>query len=56
VANTNRDPHLLFAQIGAPIGLVSEEIVRGAFFSVWIQEKPDLANEITGIVARTLAG
>jgi AAA domain, putative AbiEii toxin, Type IV TA system len=41
VASTNRDPHLLFAQVGALIGLVSEDVVRGAFLSVWIQERAD---------------
>jgi energy-coupling factor transporter ATP-binding protein EcfA2 len=46
VANTNRDPHLLFGQIGMQIGLVSEEVVRGAFFSIWIQEN---ASEVTRI-------
>ncbi len=41
IASTNRDPHLLFAQVGALIGLVSEDVVRGAFLSVWIQEHAD---------------
>jgi len=54
VSNTNRDPHLLFAQVGALIGLVSEEVVRGAFFSVWIQEKPDLAKQLTTLVEGAL--
>jgi len=37
VRSTNRDPHLLFSQIGMKIGFVSEIIVRGAFFAVWIR-------------------
>jgi len=47
IANTNRDPHLLFAQVGQRIGLVSEEVVRGAFFSVWIQDNPEVIAEIS---------
>lgn len=54
VANTNRDPHLLFAQVGARIGLVSEEIVRGAFVAAWIQERPEEAAVIGAAVLRAL--
>lgn len=32
VLHTNRDPHLIFNQLGIAIGFVSEVIVRGAFF------------------------
>lgn len=37
VARTNRDPHLLFNQIGIRIGFVPETIVRGAFLALWIR-------------------
>jgi len=37
VGNTNRDPHLLFSQIGKKLGLLSEARVREAFLSVWAQ-------------------
>ena len=37
VSKTNRDPHLLFNQVGMKIGFVSESIVRGAFFALWIR-------------------
>jgi hypothetical protein len=50
VASTNRDPHLLFAQIGERIGLVSEEIVRGAFFAAWIQEQPGPVHKLSKLV------
>jgi len=56
VANTNRDPHLLFSQVGERIGLVSEEVVRGAFLAVWIQEKQELAREISARVQSALDG
>jgi ABC-type multidrug transport system ATPase subunit len=55
VANTNRDPHLLFAQVGARIGLVSEEVVRGAFFAACIMEKPELVQQITTPVLDALS-
>ncbi|HYX72113.1 MAG TPA: AAA family ATPase, partial [Nitrososphaera sp.] len=38
VSRTNRDPHLLFSQIGLRIGFVPENIIRGAFLTMWIQE------------------
>lgn len=41
VSQTNRDPHLLFSQVGAKLGLVSEETIRGAFLSVWVAENPE---------------
>ena len=34
---TNRDPHLLFSQVGIKIGLIPEELVMMAFLSVWNQ-------------------
>lgn len=35
VARTNRDPHLIFSQLGIKIGFVPEAIVRGAFLALW---------------------
>lgn len=37
VATTNRDPHLLFNQIGMRLGFIPEDIVRGAFVSLWVR-------------------
>ena len=34
---TNRDPHVIFNQIGIKIGFISEIIVKGAFLSIWIK-------------------
>ena len=36
ISYTNRDPHLLFSQIGARLGFVAEATVRGAFLITWI--------------------
>jgi len=37
VASTNRDPHLIFNQLGMMIGFVPEPIVRGAFLALWVR-------------------
>lgn len=37
VIRTNRDPHLLFNQLGIKIGFVPEGIVRGAFLALWVR-------------------
>lgn len=38
VGFANRDPHLLFTQIGISLGYVPEVIIRGAYLSQWIRE------------------
>lgn len=47
VASTNRDPHLLFAQVGVRVGFVSEEVVRGAFLVAWVSENAEMVQQIT---------
>lgn len=46
VSQTTRDPHILFSKIGVDLGFISEEIIKGAFFSLWIQENPSEADKI----------
>jgi len=41
VALTNRDPHLLFNEVGLKLGFIPEEIVKGAFVSLWIRGHSD---------------
>lgn len=55
VSQTSRDPHLLFAQVGMSLGFVPEEIVRGAFLAVWIQENEKLARDIYAPIADILS-
>jgi ABC-type multidrug transport system ATPase subunit len=43
---TNRDAHLLFGQVAAKFGGLSEAIVKGAFLTVWVQENPVAVNNI----------
>jgi predicted ATPase len=54
VSIANRDPHLLFNQVGINIGFVPESIVKGAFLSVWIQENRNKAQEIGNIIKTAL--
>ena len=46
VAQTNRDPHLLFNQIGIAIGFVPEAIVRGAFLALWVRANPEFCADL----------
>lgn len=46
VIHTNRDPHLLFNQLGIKIGFVSESIVRGAFFALWVRNNPEFCDKL----------
>lgn len=39
VCSTNRDPHVVFNQIGIKLGFVPEEIVKGAFVNLWIRSR-----------------
>lgn len=46
VIRTNRDPHLLFNQLGIKIGFVPEEIVRGAFLALWVRTNEDFCKKL----------
>lgn len=50
IIRTNRDPHLLFNQIGIRIGFVPESIVRGAFFALWVRNNPEFCDKLAGHV------
>lgn len=55
IITTNRDPHLLFNQLGIAIGFVSEVIVRGAFLSLWIRNNESFCNYLAAEVRKRLA-
>ena len=55
IAHTNRDPHLLFSQIGIAIGFVSEPIIRGAFLALWVRANPEFCTDLA-TRARALIG
>jgi len=50
ISKTNRDPHLLFSQIGIKLGFISAEIIRGAFLSIWTQENEHEVSKIVDAV------
>ena len=56
IFHTNRDPHLIFNQIGIQIGFVPEVIVRGAFLSIWIRENSEEVERIIKPIVDTLEG
>ncbi|WP_155401736.1 AAA family ATPase, partial [Chromobacterium violaceum] len=46
IIRTNRDPHLLYNQLGIKIGFISEPIVRGAFLTLWVRTNQDYCQEL----------
>ncbi|MDC7865059.1 ATP-dependent nuclease [Pantoea ananatis] len=54
VSRTNRDPHLLFNQIGMQLGFISEVIVRGAFLSLWSRQNEEYCSELVKVVKERL--
>lgn len=54
VSRTNRDPHLLFNQVGLRLGFVPEAVIRGAFLTVWIMENASAVDEIAAAVRTSL--
>lgn len=51
VMRTNRDPHLIFNQLGIKIGFVPEAIVRGAFLSLWVRDNTEFCDRLAVKVA-----
>lgn len=54
VSRTNRDPHLIFNQIGMGLGFVSEIIIRGAFLSLWTRQNESYCDCLVGKVKALL--
>jgi len=47
VRNTNRDPHLLYSQVGKSLALLPEARVREAFIALWARKFPNEVHSIT---------
>lgn len=47
VRNTNRDPHLLFAQLGRRVGFVPEARVKEAFLAAWCRVNAQFVHDIS---------
>ncbi|MGY3578855.1 AAA15 family ATPase/GTPase [Bradyrhizobium sp. USDA 4504] len=51
VNQTNRDPHLLFSQVGQKAGLIPVAIVSSAFIGLWMAGNPAEARRIADFIA-----
>jgi len=51
VNQTNRDPHLLFSQVGQKAGLIPAAIVSSAFIGLWIAGNPIESRRIAEFIA-----
>jgi hypothetical protein len=47
VQNTNRDPHLLYSQVGKQLKFIPEARVKEAFINIWVRFYP---NEVKSII------
>jgi predicted ATPase len=54
VSRTNRDPHLLFNQIGMRIGFISEGIIRGAFMALWVRSNDEFCNALASYARKLI--
>ena len=54
VRNTNRDPHLLFSQLGKRIGFIPEARVKEAFVTVWCRLNSNYVDEVESALANIL--
>ncbi|MGE0714251.1 MAG: AAA family ATPase [Alphaproteobacteria bacterium] len=54
IAITNRDPHLLFNQVGQRAGLIPSSIVSSAFTNLWIEGNSTEAKRIANYIGASL--
>jgi AAA domain, putative AbiEii toxin, Type IV TA system len=54
VALTNRDPHLLFNQVGQKAGLIASSVVSSAFINLWINGNQDRIKPVADKIASCL--
>ena len=50
ISSSNRDPHVIFNQIGIRIGFVPEAIIRGAFLALWVRRNQEFCNYLVSEV------
>jgi predicted ATPase len=51
VSTTNRDPHLLFNQVGLKAGFVAENIVSSAFVALWLEGNGEKAAKVSDFIS-----
>lgn len=54
IDNTNRDPHLIFNQIGDELGFIPENIIRSAFFTEWKKYNIEFCNTLVSKVVEII--
>lgn len=54
IAETNRDPHLIFNQIGIKLNFTAEAVVRGAFVTIWLRENSEIIRPLIGLITETM--
>ncbi len=55
IHSTNRDAHLVFAQLGEELGWLSAEIVANAAISIWIAEHPSEVEILVAAISAAIA-
>lgn len=54
VSLSNRDPHLLFNQVGQKLGFISQAIVQSAFTALWIDGNPAATERVSAFLEQAL--
>lgn len=54
IRQTNRDPHILYSQVGKRLKLIPEDTVRRAFLSIWTQAYPAEVQKIIQLIENLL--
>lgn len=54
VSLSNRDPHLLFNQVGQKLGFISEAIVTSAFVSLWVGGNDGEAKRVAEFIGTSM--
>jgi hypothetical protein len=54
ISISNRDPHLLFNQIGRAAGLIPASIVSSAFIGLWLAGNKSRATQISAFIMANL--
>ena len=54
VALTNRDPHLLFNQVGQRVSFTPANIVSSAFIGLWLHGNPNNVKKLADFISKNL--
>lgn len=55
ISSANRDPHVIFNQIGIRLGFVPEDIVKGAFVNLWLRDREADFNPLITQIRKEIA-